>query len=78
MADHSLMLDQDDDGWDVAECSCGWRIPEGVPGADIAAEFWHDHVVADDEAIQLMRAALAHQDGASRVSDGTDGEGGDP
>ena len=46
MAEHLLTLDQDEDGWDTAECSCGWRLMAGVPGADIAAEFWHDHVTA--------------------------------
>lgn len=31
-----------DDGWDVAECSCGWVGPP-CPGKDTAAEFWAEH-----------------------------------
>lgn len=61
-AEHLLTLDQDDDGWDVAECSCGWRISAGVPGADIAAEFWHEHVEADAEAIRMLAAVLDQQE----------------
>lgn len=40
---HGLTLVQDADGWDFAECSCGWVGPP-CPGLDIAAEFWADHV----------------------------------
>lgn len=41
-ADHGLTLTHDDDGWDIAECACGWASPP-VPGTDIAAEVWADH-----------------------------------
>lgn len=33
------------DGWDVAICSCGWESPP-VPGKDIAADMWADHLGA--------------------------------
>lgn len=32
------------DGWDVAECSCGWVSPP-TPDVETAAEFWGDHRV---------------------------------
>ena len=41
---HSLTLQQDDDGWDIAECSCGWVGPP-CPDKEIAAEFWGQHLL---------------------------------
>lgn len=32
-----------DDGWDWAECACGWFGPP-CPDKEIAAEFWADHL----------------------------------
>lgn len=40
--DHELELCSDLDGWDYAECSCGWASPR-CPDQSIAAEFWADH-----------------------------------
>ena len=42
---HSLTLTDDGDGWDVAECSCGWVSPP-CPDTEIAAEFYADHLVS--------------------------------
>lgn len=43
---HSLTLDQDEGGWDMGECACGrWSCPP-VPGADIVADVYAEHVVA--------------------------------
>ena len=41
---HSLDLDKSEDGWDYACCACGW-MSEAVPGADIAAELYADHIL---------------------------------
>lgn len=38
---------QDDDGWWVAECGCGWVTP-ACPDLNTAAEVWGGHLV--DEA----------------------------
>lgn len=44
--DHMLELTQDDDGWDIAKCDCGWVSPP-CPDSATAAEFWADHREAD-------------------------------
>lgn len=45
MSDHAIELTQDDDGWDIAQCGCGWVSPP-CPDPDIAAGFWGDHLTA--------------------------------
>lgn len=40
--DHGLTLTEDDDGWAVAECGCGWISPP-CPDDETAAGFWGDH-----------------------------------
>lgn len=42
MADHSLDLDKDEDGWDYAACSCGWISPP-CPDVETAADFYGEH-----------------------------------
>ena len=44
MADHYLTLCNDFDGWDYAECACGWVGPP-CPDVETAAEFYSQHVV---------------------------------
>ena len=46
MSSHDLMFDQDDDGWDIGSCSCGYDTPP-VPYKEIAAEIWCEHVLAN-------------------------------
>lgn len=41
---HQLDLTTDDDGWDIAECSCGWMSP-ACPDVTTAAEVWGGHLV---------------------------------
>lgn len=56
-AEHSLTLYQDDGGWDYGVCECEWRTPP-VPGADIVADAYADHVAA--EALASRRADDEH------------------
>lgn len=42
MAMHGLTLDEDEDGWNISTCECGWESPP-CPDAEIAAEFFADH-----------------------------------
>lgn len=39
---HELTTLTDDEGWGLAECTCGWISPP-CPDRDTAAEFWADH-----------------------------------
>lgn len=59
---HGLELDQDDEGWDVAFCMCGWTSPP-VPGKEIAAECWADHrlVVWRDELLGSLEVEQFRQ-----------------
>lgn len=45
LTSHTLTLDQDEGGWDVPTCSCGWVGPP-CPDTEIAAEFYTDHRMA--------------------------------
>lgn len=40
------LFEEDEDGWWVAECACGWITPP-VPGADDAADMYGDHRAAE-------------------------------
>ena len=44
MSAHSLDLCSDFEGWDYAECRCGWVGPP-CPDLETAAEFYAQHVV---------------------------------
>lgn len=44
--EHSLSLDKDEGGWDYGTCECGWSTPP-VPGADIVADAYAEHVLAE-------------------------------
>jgi hypothetical protein len=48
MTAHSLELDLDADGWNIAVCECGWQSP-GCPDPSTAAEVWGGHLI---EAIE--------------------------
>lgn len=39
---HTMEFDQDEDGWDIVRCDCGWVSPP-CPGKEEAAGFWGDH-----------------------------------
>ena len=45
MNEHGLTLCSDLDGWDYAECDCGWVGPP-CPDRSIAAEFYAEHIEA--------------------------------
>ena len=40
---HGLSLCSDFEGWDTAECDCGWVSPP-CPDLETAAEFYAQHV----------------------------------
>lgn len=40
---YTLMFERDEDGWWMAQCRCGWRLPASVPDADLAADAYGDH-----------------------------------
>lgn len=40
---HGLNLCSDFDGWDYAECDCGWVGPP-CPDLETAAEFYAQHI----------------------------------
>lgn len=42
--DHVLDDLTEVDGWDVAECACGWSSP-ACPDEVTAANFWAQHVL---------------------------------
>jgi hypothetical protein len=45
LAPHFISLTEDDDGWRLAECSCGWVTPP-MPDHDEAAQMWGEHLHA--------------------------------
>ena len=45
MTEHAIELTQDDDGWDMSRCDCGWVSPP-CPDPDTAAGFWGDQLTA--------------------------------
>lgn len=70
MSSHDLTFDQDDDGWDIGSCSCGYDTSP-VPGVETAAEIWCGHVIA---TVTTERIAQLEQwkDEAARALEGWD------
>lgn len=51
---HGLNLKTDPEGWDYAECDCEWQGPP-CPDRDTAAEFWADHMLAENDRLSEER-----------------------
>lgn len=41
---HGITFEQDEGGWDIATCVCGWSGPP-CPDKEIAADFWGAHLL---------------------------------
>lgn len=58
MSDHVSTIEEDDDGWYIIRCSCGFGFGP-VPGAETAADVWGDHKVEAYTADLSARLAVA-------------------